>query len=369
MILQYYGMLGKPHSWSEVSQSLLLEFQKKGIALHCRSTNKPDGVHPNLIPFLVQNNQSIQTDVSFSYTLPINLARITANHRIVIANHDNNTLPPGWANLFNTHAHLILPSSKFAYDILEQNGVKKEKMAIVPHGYDPSIFNPDVQPITLDNGVEDKRFKFLMVAAPHWRKGHDLMMKAYIEEFKNDEDVVLIVKTSMNSHEGPAHFHVDLAKMKAGLEKTHKYKWPDMKLINYSVPSLAGLYKYADAVVLPSRSECFSLTVLEAAMVKTPVITTEYGGHLDFLNQENSYLIDHVMRKCPKEGQYHQFAPNSLIAEPSIEHLKQLMRHVKNNYQEAKQKAELCYEQNKHLTWENAATQIISLIKERGWKF
>jgi glycosyltransferase involved in cell wall biosynthesis len=361
-------MLSSPHSWATVSQAILLEMQKAGAQIICRSTNGIVDVPSLLKPTVVPMNQPVQTETSFSYTIPINLARINAKHRIVIANSDNTVLPVGWAQLFNTHAHLILPSSKFAYEILEQNNVKKERMVIVPHGYDPAVFHPNVLPIALSSEVEDKRFKFLMVAAPHWRKGHEQMIKAYIEEFKGDEDVLLIIKSSMNSHEAPAHFHIDLEKIKSSLEKTYKYKWPDIKLINYSVPSLAGLYKYADAVVLPSKTECFSLTMLEAAMCKVPVITTEYGGHLDFLNQENSYLIDYVMKKCPKEGQYHQFVPNSFIAEPSTEHLKQLMRHVKNNYQEAKQKAELCYEQNKHLTWESATNQIIDLINERGWK-
>ena len=367
-MLNYYGMLGKPHSWSEVAQSLLLEFHKRGIQLVCRSTNQPDGIHPTLAPFVVPFNTNIQSETSFSYTIPSNLKSINAKHKIVIANSDNTILPPGWAQLYNNDAHLVLPSSQFAYDILEQNGVRKERMAIVPHGYNPEIFNPNVLPQGIGAPELDSKFKFLMVAAPHWRKNHLGMLKAYIEEFKDDKDVVLILKSSMNSHEQKAHFHVDFEKMIQDLKKTYKYEWPAIRLISTSVPSLAGLYKYADALVLPSTTECFSLTVLEAAMVKTPVITTEYGGHLDFLNQDNSYLIDYVVRKCPPEGQYHQFVPNSLIAEPDHNHLKQLMRHVKNNPEEAKQKAELCYEQNRGLTWSSAANQILKLIEDRRWK-
>lgn len=367
-MLQYYGMLGLPHSWGFVAQALLLEFHKRGIKLTCRSTNKADGVHPNLAPTVLPYASEVKSDVSFSYTIPSNLKFITAKHKIVIANSDNTILPPDWNKLFNDEAHLVLPSSQFAYDILKENGVKKERMVVVPHGYNPELYHPDVKHQGIDAPGLDTKFKFLMVAAPHWRKGHDIMLKAFIEEFKDDKDVVLIIKSSMNSHEQLTHFHVNFDKLIAELKRSYKYEWPMIRLISTPIPSLAGLYKYADAVVLPSRAECFSLTMLESAMVKTPVITTEYGGHLDFLNQDNSYLIDYVVRKCPPEGQYHQFTPNSLIAEPSREHLRQLMRHVKNNPQEAKQKAELCYEQNKHLTWQNAADQILKLIEERGWK-
>ena len=286
MILQYYGMLGSGHSWSTVSRNLLLEFQKQDIKIISRSTNQPKGIPPELK--VVGLKTPIKTEVSFSYTIAPNLKKIDAKHRVVIANHDNTALPPGWAPLLNTYAHLVLPSSQFAYDILKENGVREERMEIVPHGYHPEMFHPDVKPEGLKDKSIDNKFKFLMVAAPHWRKGHDVMLKAFIEEFKDDKDVVLIVKCSMNSHEKKAHFHVNYDKLIKQLHKEYKYEWPQVKLVGGRVENLAGLYKYADAVVLPSRAECFSLTMLESAMVKTPVITTEYGGHLDFLNHENS---------------------------------------------------------------------------------
>lgn len=366
MTILYYGMLGKPHSWSHVSQSLLLEFQKQGIEIICKSTNAPKGIPPSLK--VMPSNAPIQTETSLSYTIAPNLKKFNAKHKVVIANNDNSALPPGWSNLLNTHAHLVLPSSQFAYDILKDNGVRPERLEIVPHGYHPHIFNPDVEPAGLQDESLDDKFKFLVVAAPHWRKRYDLLLPAFIEEFKGDKDVALIIKCSMNSHEKAAHFHVNFDNLIKELHKTYKYEWPTIKIVTGRVESLAGLYKYADCTVLGSSAECFSLTMLESAMVKTPVITTEYGGHLDFLNHENSYLIDYVMRKCPREGQYHRFNPHSYVAEPNKEHFKELMRHVKDNYEEAKQKAELCYEQNKHLTWESAANQILALIRARGWQ-
>jgi len=368
MILQYYGMLSSPHSWSAVSQSLLLEFQKQGIALRCKSTNGFGSIPPSLVPTCMNLNMPIKTEVSFSYTIPPNLIKIDAKHKIQIYNSDNDILPDGWASLMNSGAHLILPSSEFAKEIFLKNKVIEEKMVVVPHGYDPNLFNPNFPKLNIPE-IDNSKFKFLCVSAPHYRKGIDVLIKAYIEEFKGDEDVVLIIKSSMNSHEVNAHFHVDIAQIAANLQKTHKYKWPEIKYINHRVESLASLYLLADAVVLSSRAECFSLTMLEASACQIPTITTDYGGHLDFLNHDNSYLIDYVMKACPKEGQYHQVKAGSLIAEPSHDDLKRLMRHVKNNPEEAKSKAMLAYSQvvDKY-TWKSAADQILELIKEREWK-
>jgi glycosyltransferase involved in cell wall biosynthesis len=347
---------------------LLVELQKLGVDLLCKSTNQIDNVHPALKPFCVNFNSPLKTEVSLSYTIPLNLAKIDAKHKIQIYNYETDILPRGWGNMMNNQAHLILPSSQFAKEIFEKNGVKKEKMVVLPHGYDETLFNPQM-PETPLVGVDNSKFKFLCIAAPHWRKGLDILLKAYIEEFKGDQDVVLILKSSMNSHEPQkAHFHVDLKQIISSLKKTHNYSWPEIKYIDYRVESLAGLYKTSNAVVLPTRAECFSLTVLEAAACQVPVITTDYGGHLDFLNHENSYLIDYVLRKCPKEGQYHEYQPNALISEPSHEDLKRLMRHVKNNKQEAEGKAQVAYSQiSEKYKWSAVAKDLLTLIKDRGW--
>ena len=365
--MQYYGMWSLPHSWSCVSNSLVIEMQKKGIQFICRSTNGTNKIPENIQT--VPLDFPVKTETSLSYTIPPNLLKIDSKHMAVICNPDNTKLPSGWAKILNQKAHLVLPSSQFAFNTLKENGVNTERMIVVPHGYNPLEFYPDV-PIAGNNDPSlDQKFKFLSVSAPHWRKGFDVLLSAYNEEFKNDQDVVLVIKSSGNSHETSGQpFHVDLNKLFSDLKKKYKHQWPDIRIITTRVDNLASLYRWANINVLASRAECFSLTVLEAAMVGCPSITTEYGGHLDFLNNSNSYLIDYSMKRCPKEGQYYQYAGDSYIGEPDKEHLKYLMRYTKDNYQEALQKGQKCYQDNKHLTWENAAQQIINLINERGWK-
>jgi len=379
MTIQYYGMLSLPHSWAVVATSILVELQKQNIKINAVSTNSNDTIHPllrdSLTPPVVEQignrpvlvQKPLPTEVSLSYTIPPNLSKVPAKHRIHIYNYETTKMPPGWASIMNNHAHLILPSSNFSKQIFKMNGIAENRMAVVPHGYDPEIYNPNIAPANLDNISEDK-FKFLTVAIGHWRKGYDLLLKAYLEEFKGDDSVVLIIKCSTDPREGNSPCKVDLNKLLEQFKKSHKYQWPEIRIITQRFENLASLYRAADAVVLPSRAECFSLTVLEAAACKVPVITTDYGGHLDFLNYENSYLIDYKLRQAPREAQYWHYDKDALIAEPDVEHLKQLMREIKNNQQAAKQKAELAYSSVQHLHWSKVANQVLELIKERNWK-
>ena len=84
------------------------------------------------------------------------------------------------------------------------------------------------------------------------------------------------------------------------------------------------LYQVADALVLPSRGEGFNLPAAEGMVRGVPVIVTRHGGHLDFCNDENSFLVD-----CSYEfsTSYLKIA-NSWWARPSITHLVEAMRGV-----------------------------------------
>lgn len=380
MTLQYYGMLALPHSWAVVATSILLDIQKRGVSLTAVSTNGNDTIHPHLKsitaqPQLVVRGQSTvlvakptPSEVSLSYTIPTNLAKIPATHKIQIYNYETTKLPPGWAGLMKSHAHLILPSSNFSKQIFAMNGIPESRMVVLPHGFDPTLYNPEVLPAQVE-GLQQQKFKFLTVAIPHWRKGYDILLQAYIEEFKEDDSVVLVIKTSADPRENDKiPCRINLNELLVNLKQTYKFKWPEIRIISQRFDNLGSLYKAADAVVLPSRTECFSLTMLEASACGVPVITTDYGGHLDFLNHKNSNLIDYKMAAAPREAQYWHFDPTAQIAEPSKEHLKQLMREVRTNHEAAKLRAQQAHQDVQDYTWTKVTDKLLQLIQERGWK-
>jgi glycosyltransferase involved in cell wall biosynthesis len=205
-------------------------------------------------------------------------------------------------------------------------------------GEDTSFFHPENLPFNIPG---TRSFNFLSVFQWTQRKGPDVLLKAFIREFKEDEDVALILRcygrTGPDSDLLPELLHFIERELHVPLEKT-----PPILLIPGLIPNrdLPRLYTSADCFVLPSRGEGWGRPYVEALCSEMPVIATRWGGQLDFLHDANSYLIDCKLAPTPSDTDVEIFAGHQW-AEPDVDHLRSLMRHVFTHRTEAKEKARL----------------------------
>lgn len=77
---------------------------------------------------------------------------------------------------------------------------------------------------------------------------------------------------------------------------------------------------------------------MEAMALEIPVIGTNWSGHLEFMNEKNSHLIE-VERMVPVPDSMPPHFHGHLWAEPSIDHLKALLRETYEHWDRAKEKA------------------------------
>ena len=93
----------------------------------------------------------------------------------------------------------------------------------------------------------------------------------------------------------------------------------------------------ADCFVSLHRSEGFGLGLAEAMLLGKPVIATGYSGNLDFMNRENSLLVDFEMVEIKEDRPI--YTRGNFWAEPSIRHAAALMRDVYERPAEARARA------------------------------
>lgn len=238
-------------------------------------------------------------------------------------------IPSSWVSECNEMDEVWVPS-QFCADIFESSGVRGEKIQIIPIGVDSARFHPDTDPLIARNGL----FRFISVFQWNNRKGWDVLIGAYLRAFLRNDDVELIIRAYPDRLKEPSikdRLETELSRYGLTLDTA-----PRIRLIEEFVPDrdMPALYTSADCFVLPSRGEGIGLPYLEAMASGLPVIATAWGGHLDFLTEENSYLV-HVQELRPVDLHHRIENPHyrrgMMWAEPSVEHCAELMQTVFEN--------------------------------------
>jgi glycosyltransferase involved in cell wall biosynthesis len=115
---------------------------------------------------------------------------------------------------------------------------------------------------------------------------------------------------------------------------------PDVYLLERRLPRSQrdGLMAAADCYVSLHRAEGFGYTLAESMWLGKPVIATRYSGNLDFMNDDNSYLVD--CRLVATGPGHDPYPAEGLWAEPDVDHAARLMREVYEHRDDAARRGE-----------------------------
>ena len=248
---------------------------------------------------------------------------------------ETNRLPVGWLDACQAMDEVWVPS-QFNRSVFAAEGVDEKKLRVLPQGVHTHVFRPDVEALEIPHR---RGFNFLSMFEWTQRKGPEILLRAFLTEFKADEDVALILKTYARPDPRADILPrlLQLVEREAGvpLEKAPPIIALPGFMRNEDVPRL---YRAADAFVLPSRGEGWGRPYMEALASECPVIATRWSGQLDFLNDRNSYLIDCKVVQAPPDIDVELYAGHGW-AEPDFDQLRRTMRHVFTHRDEAKQRA------------------------------
>jgi glycosyltransferase involved in cell wall biosynthesis len=295
------------------------------------------------VPLDVSRSLAIQ-HIPFGFYRPDIRGRIN----IVRTMFETTGIPDHWIESLNQFDEIWVPGS-FNFDTFSACGIPLFKLRLVPSGVDCGIFHPGVPP--LDLGPK-RGFTFLSNFVWTDRKGWDLLLTAYLTEFRPDEDVCLLIKTDGNE-----------AAVRERSESFIRQHFDPQRLPRYEITvshlqnsMLPGLYTACDAFVLPSRGEGWGLPLIEAMACGLPTIGTRWGGNLEYMNDENSYLIESEGLEDVPDDVDTPVLVGYQWARPSVEHLRQLLRHVFEHRDEAEARGRRGYaDVSLRWTWKQAA--------------
>ncbi|MCL5038240.1 MAG: glycosyltransferase [Firmicutes bacterium] len=252
---------------------------------------------------------------------------------------ESDGLPPHWVGKCLTMDEIWVPSN-FNRETFARSGVNLEKIRVMPLGIDTSLFSPEAPPFK-PPGIQG----FIFFSNFEWilRKGYDLLLTAFAEEFPDSQDVYLLLRTYSNGPDFDLSGQKISQRIRTFLGEREKVL-PRILLLPgiYDSRHLASFYTGSHCFLLPTRGEGWNLPALEALSCGRPVITTAWSGHLQYLTSENSYLIPvEGLEPVPRLG-----IPNDETyvgtnwARPSLPATRRLMRRVVENWSEARGKGE-----------------------------
>lgn len=178
-----------------------------------------------------------------------------------------------WVNSCNLRVDEVWVPSQFHVDEFIKAGVDKNKIFRIPEATDVYLWDPDiVEPLSIEK-LDKNNFNFLSVFKWENRKGWDILLQAYFEEFDANEPVTLFLQTYLYGDwnaRNPESVKSKIAQYARKLGHSSLSALPKVEVLTKELPArdMPRLYKAFDAFVLPSRGEGWGLPIMEAMAMR-----------------------------------------------------------------------------------------------------
>lgn len=326
------GIFYNGHGLAEGNRMLLKILDQAGYRVRIKVRDPSDKytvLHPKEIDYIssFENSRLSSNDV-YMYNWVGSFARYNPEFRINIARttFETDRIPDSWVHELNKFDEVWV-QSKFNKMTFTSSGVKVP-LRLIPNFFDYREFTPEGPALSLPI---PESYKFLSVFDLKKRKGYDLLLDAFLNEFSQNDQVAMVIKLRDSAQ-------TEILEQFISNHPKAKRKRPGIYIIDHMlVPSdIVSLYRACHAFVLPTRGEGWGRPFFEAMLMEMPVIGTNWGGHTDFMHEHNSFLVD--SRGLVKiSGNENPLFNGHYWADPSIADLQRKMRLVLERRVEAKE--------------------------------
>jgi glycosyltransferase involved in cell wall biosynthesis len=248
---------------------------------------------------------------------------------------------------------LIFVASRWAKQVLVDNGIDETKLRVAPFGTDLETFR-------FVERVAPGPTVFLNIGKWEVRKGHDVLAEAFSKAFgaKDDVRLVLLTPNPFYSAEESRDWSEAYIGSPLGARIT---------VIEERLPGqheVAALIAKADCGVFPFRAEGWNLGLAEMMAMGKSVIATNYSAPTEYLRPDNARLIEIDRLEDAEDARW--FHGQGQWAEFGERQIEQLVEHMRAVHR-LKQRGELRpntagRDTMAGLTWEGTARVIMDAV-------
>lgn len=245
---------------------------------------------------------------------------------------ETDLLPAAWVPMINRLNEVWVPSIH-NMEVFKISGITIP-IEVMPHPFEIDTNCQDVTESIVANVANDD-FVFYSIFQWTERKNPLDLLKAYLTEFKREDPVVLVLKTYLMN---PSNVQ-ESENIKNSIKEVKRKLWlssyPKLLLIPSLLSSaqINALHAEGDCYISLHRCEGFGIPLADAMLAGNPVITTGYGGQIDFMKSQN--LVDYIM--TPVYGMpWELYTGEMKWAQPDIMDARSKMREMSENREFAK---------------------------------
>jgi glycosyltransferase involved in cell wall biosynthesis len=241
-------------------------------------------------------------DAVFRISYPYNISRSAGRRTVVFATAELRCVPNEFiaanrslASACDECDAVIVTPSNWSREGFIHSGAPPERVKVVPHGIDVSLFHP-VSPeeqAAMRTTLNWNGFVFLSVGSMTDSKGIAPLLKAFAIVAQRHPNVRLVLKGLGALYSSRAY----LQEQAKGLTQAElAVVQPRLMYLDQtmSFAEMARLYQSADAYVSPYVAEAFNMPVLEAVASGLPVICTRGGCTDDFTTDDFALRVNSI---------------------------------------------------------------------------
>lgn len=264
-------------------------------------------------------------------TIPMRSITTTYPHGFCTAFEINK--PPEYMIHSLEHTDFVLALSTFSQKVIQSVVSNPEKVFPVNFPYYPKEFSPEGNQVSFKN-INDDVFKFLVVARIDIRKNLDTLIKAFTEEFGGNDKVALLMK-----------IYSDVWNPKLYINQFNPSD--NIYWLEHRFEKMDALYRSVDAYVVTDFGEGWGGPCTEAMLSGIPTIAPRHSGHLDYMHDDNSWLIEvgnwEYIGHSKENRHPTLLAPYRKVKYPKFESIKKTMRTVYEEFKEKSRKEVLSH--------------------------
>ena len=332
MNINLQGRFCDNSGYAKVNKNLVSGLEKLGIKVSVKPLDKKGNTSLPVFPSCSKKSIGIDSIVPSLSVLPI------SKYKILYTTIETNTLSKTFLDCIHNY-HEIWLTSDYSEKILKKY-FQDRKTFILPDSIDTKLYQEDGPKYSFEPSL--KGFIFVSVFGWSYRKGYDVLLKSYLQEFTSKDNVTLLIVAKLN-------YKQNLQSIKETIQKYIEIYGGDSPPLvvrfekEIEEENMPDIYRACDAFVLFTRGEGFGLPFIESSLCGLPIIGTNWSAPTMYLNNQNSNLleIDTLGKVQPGQMPVHYWdnleMPN-LSSPEIIINARKLLRYVFENHKKCKEK-------------------------------